>query len=276
MIPIAAINEWRIHAPWSLDAQVEQDLVLSRVMVEMFNHKQLSSKLSFRGGTALHKLYLNKINRYSEDIDLVQINAEPIGATLGFIQDTLNHWLGKPNVKRSEGRVTVTYHFNSQIKPIVPLRLKIEINTREHFSCLGFVDKDFVVDSQWFHGKAKIRTYLLEELLATKLRALYQRKKGRDLFDFFAVLSERNDLDIDILLNCFEKYMSHLGQRVTKAQFQENLYRKRQSTPFNSDMDVLLPTDIKINYDIDWIYTFLFDNVISQLHGEPWKGLEKQ
>ena len=30
------------------------------------------------GGTALHKLYLQPQVRYSEDIDLVQINSEPI------------------------------------------------------------------------------------------------------------------------------------------------------------------------------------------------------
>ena len=37
--------------------------------------------------------------------------------------------------------------------------------------------------SRWFTGAAKVLTYDLDELLGTKLRALYQRKKGRDLFD---------------------------------------------------------------------------------------------
>jgi predicted nucleotidyltransferase component of viral defense system len=41
----------------------------------------------------------------------------------------------------------------------------------------------FKVKNQWFNGSCKIATYQLYELVGTKLRALYQRKKGHDLFD---------------------------------------------------------------------------------------------
>jgi hypothetical protein len=33
--------------------------------------------------------------------------------------------------KQSEGRVTFIYRFDSEIPPVTPLRLKVEINTRE-------------------------------------------------------------------------------------------------------------------------------------------------
>ena len=46
---------------------------------------------------------------------------------------------------------------------------------------------DHAVDSEWFSGSGTIITYRLEELMATKLRALYQRRKGRDLFDLWFV-----------------------------------------------------------------------------------------
>ncbi len=36
MIPRAYITEWRSHAPWIQDAWVEQDLVISRAIVEIF------------------------------------------------------------------------------------------------------------------------------------------------------------------------------------------------------------------------------------------------
>jgi hypothetical protein len=80
MIPRAAITAWRPSAPWSTDAQVEQDLVLSRAIVEIFSDPTLASALVFRGGTALHKLFLAPAQRYSEDIDLVQAAPGPIGA----------------------------------------------------------------------------------------------------------------------------------------------------------------------------------------------------
>ena len=39
------------------------------------------------------------------------------------------------------------------------------------------------MENSWFSGRCELTTYALEELLGTKLRALYQRAKGRDLFD---------------------------------------------------------------------------------------------
>ena len=55
MIERDFIVAWRQQAPWPTDAQVEQDLVLSRALIEIFNHPLLSRELAIRGGTALHK-----------------------------------------------------------------------------------------------------------------------------------------------------------------------------------------------------------------------------
>ena len=55
MIPRDYITEWRAEAPWVQDSQVEQDLVISRALVEIFSHTVLGEALAFRGGTALYK-----------------------------------------------------------------------------------------------------------------------------------------------------------------------------------------------------------------------------
>ncbi len=89
MIPKAYITEWRNFVPWQSNEQVEQDLVICRALVEIFNDDFLRERHAFRGGTALHKLYLNPQPRYSEDIDLVQINAEPIRETIARLQENL-------------------------------------------------------------------------------------------------------------------------------------------------------------------------------------------
>ena len=67
MIPRAHVTAWRARAPWPTDAQIEQDLILSRALVEMFSQPTLAQTLAFRGGTALHKLFLQQPGRYSED-----------------------------------------------------------------------------------------------------------------------------------------------------------------------------------------------------------------
>ena len=77
MIPFDYITEWRAEAPWIDDAQVEQDLVISRALVEIFSHPVLAEALALRGGAALSKLQLRPPARYSEDIDLVQTTANP-------------------------------------------------------------------------------------------------------------------------------------------------------------------------------------------------------
>jgi len=183
MISSAYIKEWRQKVPWPQNDQVEQDLIICRALVEIFNQPDIADNLAFRGGTALFKLHLPPI-RYSEDIDLVQVHPGPIGPLMDALQEKLNPWLGSPKRKRSEGRVTLTYRLVSEDG--VPLKLKVEINSREHFTVLGFEKRVFAVDSRWFSGSASILTYHLDKLLGTKVRALYQRKKVRDLFDLWA------------------------------------------------------------------------------------------
>ena len=86
MIPKDYITEWREHAPWVQDTQVEQDLVISRALVEIFRIPDIAERLAFRGGTALYKLHLRPAARYSEDIDLVQVAPGPIGVTFDAIR----------------------------------------------------------------------------------------------------------------------------------------------------------------------------------------------
>jgi hypothetical protein len=107
MIPRDYISEWRASAPWIQDSQVEQDLVISRALVDIFMHPLLSKSLAFRGGTALYKMHIKPAARYSEDIDLVQVTAEPIGPVLEALREKLDHWLGSPTWKQNEGRVTL-------------------------------------------------------------------------------------------------------------------------------------------------------------------------
>ena len=59
MIPKADIVAWLQFAPWVTDAQVEQDLIICRALVTIFQSHFLADRLAFRGGTALHKLYFD-------------------------------------------------------------------------------------------------------------------------------------------------------------------------------------------------------------------------
>jgi hypothetical protein len=109
MIPRAHVTAWRASAPWPSDAQIEQDLVLSRALVEMFSRPAVAKVVAFRGGGALHKLFLKQPGRYSEDIDLVQVDEGAIGAAIDSIRSRLDPWLGAPRRNESQGRVAMLY-----------------------------------------------------------------------------------------------------------------------------------------------------------------------
>lgn len=269
MIPRANITAWHARAPWPTDAQVEQDLVLSRALVELYGNASVARAVAFRGGTALHKLFFSQPGRYSEDIDLVQIGAGPIGPILDAIRASLDPWLGEPKRKQSQGRVTMIYRFETTTKPVQLMRLKVEINTREHFAVLGIQHYPFVVESPWFSGKADIGAYRIEEMLGTKLRALYQRKKGRDLYDLWLALTTL-EVDDEKIVDCFGRYLEHDGLAVSRAEFEENLNGKLRNQSFLGDITPLLPTEV--SYDVADAGKLVGQRLIAKLQGDPWKG----
>jgi predicted nucleotidyltransferase component of viral defense system len=136
---------------------------------------------------------------------------------------------------------SIVYRFESEISPITPMRLKIEINTREHFSVLGFVKKPFQVESSWFSGNTNITTYALEELLGTKLRALYQRKKGRDLFDLAYAFKHFPTLDAQKIVMCFNTYLAKENNHVSRSLFEACMASKLEDVAFLEDVLQLLP-----------------------------------
>ena len=269
MIPHDYITEWRARAPWVEDFQVEQDLVISRALVEIFSDAVLARSLAFRGGTALYKLYLTPPTRYSEDIDLIQVEPGPAGPVMDALRAVLRPWLGDAQWKQSAGRLTFVYRYLSEDVPAMRLRLKIEINTREHFAVFGFATRRFSVESRWHSGSADVVTFELDELLATKLRALYQRKKGRDLFDLANGLGHPRS-DPRRIVAAFQEYMGRDGHPVTRAMFERNLAGKMSDPQFGADMSALLTRGH------DWqpaaAALTVSDRLLSVLPGEPWRS----
>jgi predicted nucleotidyltransferase component of viral defense system len=265
LIQRAFITAWRAQAPWSTDAQVEQDLVLSRALVELFSDGLLASRLALRGGTVLHKVFLVPPARYSEDIDLVQVAAGPIGDVMDAIRARLDPWLGKAQWKQGQGRVTLIYRFTSETLPVTPLRLKVETNTREHFSVLGLQVLPFRVASPWFSGDVALPTYRMEELLGTKLRALYQRKKGRDLFDLDVALRRYPDVDARQIVECFEEYLVQEGKTVSRRDFEANLVDKVTDPAFTDDVLPLLTVGLAPAFRPQEAMQRVFDYVLPHL-----------
>lgn len=275
MIPSAYITEWRQSAPWLESYQVEQDLILSKALIQIYNDPELSKAFAFRGGTSLQKIFFPEPTRYSEDIDLVQVPKESIGPSIDALRKLIDPWLGTPKREFHTGRVVLKYGFESEDAPVKKMRLKIEINNGEHMNVLGLKKTKYKMHNTWFTGEAEILTYKIEEILGTKLRALYQRKKGRDLYDMSMAYHHFRNLDDAKMIECFLKYMEHEGNKVSRAEYEENLADKLSDNAFLEDIQPLLkPGSPK--FDVKAAGETFKARTLSLLPGDPWKGPQRK
>jgi len=272
MIPRMNIIAWSAKAPWADMRQVEQDLIISRALVELFADPMLSREVRFRGGTALHKLHLPKPLRYSEDIDLVRTAAGPIGPVLDRIRRRLEPWLGHAAFDQSETAPKLRFRTEAE-DGSGTIKLKVEINTREIRAFDPPRTIRYEVENPWYAGGADSATFSCEELLATKLRALLQRDKGRDLLDLFHALEAFQDLNTARLVECFGLYLEGGGTPISRAQAEQRMFAKLAAPRFMTDIRPLLaPEEAAKLTDAATRHAFVtvFDKLITTLSGEPW------
>lgn len=269
MIPLAFIQAWSQQAPWPDPRQVEQDLIISRALCDLFTSPTLKNRIAFRGGTAINKLLFKQPLRYSEDIDLVQTRPEPIGETVDAVREALS-WLGKPKRQQAQHSMHLIYRFVPEVEPSETLNLKVEINTREHANLFGLVTVPFAVRSDWHTAEASIVTFAPEELFGTKLRALLQRRKNRDLFDLHHALEQRA-LDPDRVIAAFDHYLAQEGTVITRAHAEQRMLEKLTRSLIE-DIAPLLPAGIRFN-EADALRAFehVWRDLIVRIRGEPWK-----
>lgn len=259
MIPIGMIEAWKASAPWSNNDFVEQDLILSRLLTALYSHEKIKQSLIFKGGTALHKLFLQKALRYSEDLDFDQISSEPIGALLDIIREAARDiFTEEAKYDRHEKMFILRYRYRAETPPNATMKVKIEINTRNHSLFQSLHQIHHKCESTWFLGSSDITTYTLEELLASKLKALYQRNKGRDLFDL--IVAKELQPNFKLVNALYEKMLESDKQTVKKDTFFENIQRKLHNTKFRGDIIPLISSDY--NYDIDRAAQFVLDNYL--------------
>jgi predicted nucleotidyltransferase component of viral defense system len=250
------------EVPWPVQQQVEQDLLLCRAMVALFNDPFLKGQIAMRGGTVLHKVHLAPASRYSEDIDLVAIGDRPEEHLRAAIKRVLRDVLGPHkrwgweelklairNVAKPSRVLRVIYETPSVIEPGRTLTIVVEANVTERQPYRPVVELPFEVP---FRGQAlatQVNSFDIHEMLGTKMRALFQRRRGRDLFDLYWAFTASGAVPVDAnrIIESFEHYMRIEGTTVPRADFLEQLDLRLADRGFCSDMQPLLRTGV--HYD---------------------------
>ena len=257
MIPAAFVTAWSTRAPWPSPAQVEQDLLLSRVLIEIYQDDFLRDELVFRGGTCLHKLHLPTPRRYSEDLDFVRTTSSgiaPLTQAVTSLGERLDFNVSTRISQHPKIYLRTTAADGST------LRIKIEINTHERSPARPVISMPHVVDSPWWSGQGDIITFTPAELASTKIRALFQRQKGRDLFDLWLALTELN-LDPDDIL---EAYPTYAPPGLTAKRAIADLEAKALNPSFRTDITPLIDPWPRA-YDIDAAARMVIDLLLSRI-----------
>ncbi len=232
MMPRKDITRWGVDHPWQNENQVEQDLLLSRAMIEIASDPLLGDELVLRGGTAFHKLFLPEPYRYSEDLDFVRTTTGGIGDVMKRLT-SLGSELGF-EVRTKMGMYPKVF-WRFTFEDGTPGKIKLEINTYERSPMMPLTAREHCVENPFYSGSAAIPTFLAEELVATKLRALYQRKKGRDLYDVWLALTVL-ELQPEKIAGAFPAYRP---DGVTGELMIENLLAKLEDREFCADVDAM-------------------------------------
>jgi hypothetical protein len=168
----------------------------------------------------------------------------------------------------------LVFKFAPESDPQTMLKLKVEVNTCEQASLHGLKSYPFAVDNDWYQATAEIASFTPEELFGTKLRALLQRRKNRDMFDLHYGL-EQLAIDDDKLVACFHHYLNLEGQHITRAMAEQRMLKKLRASLIE-DIAPLLPTGVRYG-ESDAVEAFngIWTRLVMKLKGKPWKSSDE-
>ncbi|MBI5158506.1 nucleotidyl transferase AbiEii/AbiGii toxin family protein [Candidatus Micrarchaeota archaeon] len=184
------LNQWLLRA--SAQTKLEQDLLeksarMSEIL-EFISRNRNLSMLAFKGGSALNFAYLKQFKRLSIDLDfnaigrkdwLMKIRDEMIEPAIYEITRGLGYDI-EPDKNYALYQYKLYYDKMSGGRDCI----KIEISFLDRVAVLTPIRKLFFFPLL-NRERTPIQALAFEELLAEKLRALYTRESGRDLFDVY-------------------------------------------------------------------------------------------
>lgn len=217
---------------------------LVHIMQDIENDKELNKLLAIKGGTAINFIYY-KTPRLSVDIDLNYVgSAEKEIMLSDYLRiDKLLHKIVKAAgyAVKPERKYALLRHYLNYIDVKGNKdNIKIEINFLERVPAREIIRQDFkhIFDVSAF----KVNTYCLEELFASKLRALIRRGTPRDLFDVHRLKEVKYD---KLLLKKLFIFYTSMAMDVRKIDL--SLINKIDEEVVQRNLIPLLPKGTKFD-----------------------------
>jgi predicted nucleotidyltransferase component of viral defense system len=185
------------------------------------------------------------------------------------MHDLLDPWLGDPEYLRSPTAPALRYTIAAEDGSSI--RLKIEVNEVEITALDPAEIMPFKVENPWFSGAANISTFSTEEILSTKIRALLQRDKGRDLVDLSHALDVFSDLNLQRAVDMFVEYTKQ--KPIPRWEAEKRMFAKLERPRFLADVLPLLTAEERERFDEaggKLAFKKVFDGFIARIPGKAW------
>lgn len=192
--------------------------LLPRLVVEVARDPVLGPELALRGGAALHHLHLDRALRRCDTLAYARTSRTGIGPVFDALR-VVTQRLDLTSSRRELTHDLAHVWIGAGGHPL----LRVTINTRETEPCEPRMLRRLRVGMGPGEDEAQVLTFVLEEVLATKLRALYERREARDVFDLWAGLVVGR-ADRARLSRCFRHYVP--VSAATAAQLRANVAAK--------------------------------------------------
>ena len=189
----------------------EKDYVLSLVL-QLISHSALSKKLVFKGGTSIHHCYL-KQQRFSEDLDFSSgqqpISFEEVQEVLTSVEylTIKKHYQSPATVKIERLLYTGPLGFPNSIKVDIDVLQNVLLPVQEipYRTAWGIEFPVKVMD--------------IREICAEKIRAMSDRARYRDFFDFYLIVNNYN-FDLQEILGYVQQ--KEIRKLISKSNILQN------------------------------------------------------
>lgn len=168
-----------------------------------------SAEVFFKGGTCLHLIY--KAPRFSEDLDFnVAMGTKDF---LGFIEEIFAKLSKEAELEFKERKTITGKRFLLTAAPSI-LPYKVFVNLDFSFRERALDIRKSIVETEYpVLFNAFVYHLSKEEIAAEKIRAILTRKKGRDLYDLWYLLTQGVGIDSKLIRQKLEYYRLRNGGR---------------------------------------------------------------
>lgn len=166
-------------------------------------------KMALKGGTGIRKLFIENY-RFSDDLDFTLLEVWDKDALQTAIRDSIVQVRDESGIQfeddisiietRSGFRATAKFRIINR-SAIAPITIKLDITDPSNERILLPIQQRSIFHHFSDSLEASVISYSLEEIMAEKIRSLFQRTRPRDLYDIWKLSGDVNCEQIKSILH---------------------------------------------------------------------------